>query len=544
VTRSTGTPRRYQRRGEGKGATLRAVTALTGTPSASAVRNSWGAALPMSAIAVAAFFGLVALPRATMPLADGDVWWHLRAGEAVLSTRSVPTVDTWTLVGSGMRWISQDWLSNTLMAAILRVGGGRGETFLSLVFGALVVIAFALLWRAVSARRADAGWFAKLTFLTAGLVVAGPVVGVRVQTVDLVMTALTVWVLWHYLVDRRRRWLVALPLLTAAWVNLHAGFPILFLLGGAMLAGEVLDRRLGRRVSPTPLTWRDLGWLAAALGVAGAAVMLNPNGPGMYAYPFATAGIQAHRDFIFEWSRPDLSSLPGQLLFALLILVVMPTLLLARREMRAADALWLVGVTLLSLQAIRFVLAVGPIGGALAAIYLAPHVRASRLGEAVGPIFDKLSRPPRTPSQGTLNAALCAVVVVVGMGVAVARVTPDAQRAEIDGSMPIGATQWLSANAPYARIFNVYAWGGWLGRELPGARVYIDGRSDIYGDAPIRQYAEAIALHTDPAVLLDRYRVSDVVFWPDSALAGWLDASPGWQSVYTDTQAVIWERRG
>ena len=80
----------------------------------------------MSVIAVAAFFGLVALPRATMPLADGDVWWHLRAGEAVLSTRSVPSVDTWTLVGSGMRWISQDWLSNTLMAAILRVGGGLG----------------------------------------------------------------------------------------------------------------------------------------------------------------------------------------------------------------------------------------------------------------------------------------------------------------------------------------------------------------------------------------------------------------------------------
>jgi hypothetical protein len=544
VTRRTGTPRRYQRREEGQGATLRAVTALTGTPSASAVRNSWGAALPMSAIAVAAFFGLVALPRATMPLADGDVWWHLRAGEAVLSTGSVPTIDTWTLVGNGMRWITQDWLSNTAMAAILRLGAGLGETLLSLVFGALVVAAFALLWRAVGVRRGDCGWFGKLTFLTASLVVAGPVVGVRVQTVDLVMTALTVWVLWHYLVDRRGWWLVLLPLLTAAWVNLHAGFPILFLLGGAMLAGEGLDRWLGRRVSPAPLTWRELGWLAAALALAGAAVMLNPNGPAMYAYPFATAGIQAHRDFIFEWSRPDLSSLPGQLLFAFLILVVMPTLLLSRREMRAADAFWLVGVTLLSLQAIRFVLAVGPIGGALAAIYLAPHVRASRLGEAVGPITDKLSRPPRTPSQGTMNAALCAVVVVVGMGVAVARVTPDAQRAEIDRSMPVGATQWLSANAPDARIFNVYAWGGWLGRELPGARVYIDGRSDIYGDAPIRQYAEAIAVHTDPAVLLDRYRVSDVVFWPDSALAGWLDASPGWRRVYTDSQAVIWERRG
>jgi hypothetical protein len=495
---------------------------------------------------VAAFFGLVALPRATMPLADGDLWWHLRAGETVLSTGSVPRVDTWTLVGNGMRWISQDWLSNSVMAGVLRVGGGLGETLLSLLFGLLVVASFAFLWRAVTARSAAHGsaWFGKFIFLTAGLVVAGPVVGVRVQTVDLLMMAITVWVLWWYLVDHRARWLVVLPVITAAWVNLHAGFPLLFLLGGALVVGEGLDRWTGRAVSPAPLAWRQIGWLAVTLAVAGLAVVLNPNGPAMYAYPFATAGIQAHRDFLFEWSRPDLTSLPGQLLFGLLVLVVIPTLLLARRELRAADALWLVGVTLLSLQAIRFVLAIGPIAGALAAIYLGPQVRASRVGAAIGPVLDRLARPPRTAAHGTLNAALCALVLLAGAGLAIARVTPAAEQAEVKSAMPVGATDWLRANAPAARIFNVYAWGGWLGRELPEAKVYIDGRSDIYGDRPIREYAEAIAVHTDPAILLDRYAVTDVVFWPDSALARWLDANPGWRRVFTDDQAVIWERKG
>jgi hypothetical protein len=497
----------------------------------------------MSAIAVTAFFALIALPRATMPLVDGDVWWHLRAGETVLATGQVPRVDTWTIVGQGMRWISQDWLSNTLMAGLLSLGGPLGETLVSLAFGALVVVAFALLWRAVSIRSALTGWLARLLWLTFGLLVAGPVVGVRVQTVDLVMVSLTIWVLWHFVTDRRRLWPVLLPIIAAAWVNLHAGFPLLFAFGGAVLLGEAGDRWLRRQVTPAPLAWRDLAWLAGGLLAAGAALVLNPNGIDIYAYPFATAGIQAHRDFIFEWSRPDLSSLPGQLLFALLALGVVPTLFLARRELRLTDALWLLGATALSLSAIRFVLVIGPVAAVMACVYLAPRLAGSPLDRWPANVARRLSRPPRSAGLAAANLVLCLAVATLGVVVAVARVTPSAQTSAIAEAMPVAATAWLRDHAPRARILNVYAWGGWLGRELPDARVFIDGRSDIYGDAPIRAYAQAINLQADPAQLLDRYEIDHIVFWPDSALAGWLDRNPAWRRVYTDGQAAIWERR-
>lgn len=502
-------------------------------------------ALPMSAIAVTAFFVLIALPRATEPLVDGDLWWHLHAGEQILSTGRVPTTDTWTLVGAGMRWISQDWLSNVVMAGLLRAGGTLGETALSLAFGALVALAFALLWRSVVLRAPRSGWLARLVWLTAGLVVAGPVLGVRVQTVDLVMLAVVIWILGHYLASRRRIWLVGLPIAAAIWVNTHAGFPLLFAFGGAVLVGETIDRRLNRPVAPEPLEWLDLGWLGGSLVVAFAALLLNPNGVAIYAYPFATAGIQAHRDFIFEWSRPDLTSLPGQLLFALLVIAVIPTLFLARRTMRTADALWLIGATGLSLTAIRFIDVIGPVAGFMACIYLAPRVSETSIGRSTDGLLRRFARAPRGAGQGALNLALCAIVAVLGVGVAVARVTPDAETTAIAEAMPVAATNWLHANAPDARIFNVYAWGGWLGRELPAARVFIDGRSDIYGNDPIQRYAAAIDLQTDPEELLDQYRVDHVVFWTDSALANWLDAHPGvWRRVYADSQAVIWQRVG
>jgi hypothetical protein len=514
----------------------------TAASAASADRRTWAAAIPMSAIAVVAFFALIVLPRTTMPLVDGDVWWHLRAGEQILSTGHIPTSDTWTLVGNGMRWTSQDWMSNVVMAGVLRIGGSLGETGLSLLFGTLVVAAFALLWATVGARAPGTGWLARFVLLTAGLIVAAPVLGVRVQTLDLCLLAVVLWLLAHYQLDRRRIWVVALPVVAAAWVNLHAGFPLLFAFGGAVLVGEGLDRALGRRIDPAPLTWQDLGWLAGALLASGVALMLNPNGATMYTYPFTTASIQAHHDFIFEWSRPDLTSLPGQLLLGLLLLVVIPTLLVGWRSMRLTDALWLVGAAGLSLTAIRFVAVIGVVAPVIACIYLAPWVAQRATRWPLARVLAGIGRPPTSLSQSRANLALAIVVGLIGLSIALARVTPPAEASAIAEAMPVGASAWLADHRPNARIFNVYAWGGWLGRELPGAKVFIDGRSDIYGDAPIRLFADTVDLQRDPAGVFTAYRIDTVVYWPDSALGHWLDAKSSWRRTYTDTLAAVWVR--
>ena len=151
-----------------------------------------------------------------------------------------------------------------------------------------------------------------------------------------------------------------------------------------------------------------------------------------------------------------------------------------------------------------------------------------------------MARPP-SGGLGAVNALLAAVVLLAGVAVAAARVTPDVQQREIGSAMPEAAAGWLRTHDPAARIFNVYAWGGYLGRELPAARVYIDGRSDIYGDGPIRAYARAISLADDPAPPLAAASVDAVVFWPASGFADWLDAH-GWRRVHADAVAVIWMR--
>jgi hypothetical protein len=178
---------------------------------------------PAALAAVVGFFAAAVLPRATWPLIDGDVWWHIRAGEEVLRSGRVPNTDSWSIVAAGQPWTSQDWLANALLAA----GNGLGPwglTLLSFLFGAFTLAAFWILWRAMAQRQPAIGWAGRVIWLSIGLVLAGPVMGVRVQVLDLLLATAVIWVLWRYQVDPRRRWLAALPVIAALWANLHAGW--------------------------------------------------------------------------------------------------------------------------------------------------------------------------------------------------------------------------------------------------------------------------------------------------------------------------------
>ena len=62
--------------------------------------------------------------------AEGDLWWHLVAGQQILETRTWPTVDRYSFTASGTRWIAYEWLAEVAMAAAERVASFQGLLFL------------------------------------------------------------------------------------------------------------------------------------------------------------------------------------------------------------------------------------------------------------------------------------------------------------------------------------------------------------------------------------------------------------------------------
>jgi hypothetical protein len=91
-------------------------------------------------------------------------------------------------------------------------------------------------------------------------------------------------------------------------------------------------------------------------------------------------------------------------------------------------------------------------------------------------------------------------------------------------------------------VLNGYEWGGYL--TYLGTPVFIDGRSDMYRDAFIREYVTALELHDRDAldILLDKYKVTWTLLPKEVSANALLDHLPNWRRVYADDVAVVHAR--
>jgi hypothetical protein len=288
------------------------------------------------------------------------------------------------------------------------------------------------------------------------------------------------------------------------------------------------------------LSWAQLGGLGLSLAVSALALVVNPNGTAIYGYPGYTVGITALADFVGEWQRASLTNLFGWLLLGFVFVGAAPTLVLARRRIRAGDALILLGVVAMSVIAVRFLLITGPIGAAIVATYLPPELARTELGTRSSVLLARLARPARGA-----NALVCFVLVsamaVAGVGLAFVRAMPRTQYDEISSEFPVKAVDWLRSHDVGSRGFNTYEWGGYLGLELPQEQVFIDGRADdLYmHDDVLRQLLRADVIADPPDQLMDKYGINTVLYGKDEPMVHYLLATARWRVAFADAVSVI-----
>ena len=87
-------------------------------------------------------------------------------------------------------------------------------------------------------------------------------------------------------------------------------------------------------------------------------------------------------------------------------------------------------------------------------------------------------------------------------------------------------------------VFNDYGFGGYLISQ--GVRPFIDGRTDMYGDAFTNAYfrAEQPDVGTLDA-LLTRWKVAWSILPPNDPVVAVMDRRPGWRRLYADRYAVV-----
>jgi hypothetical protein len=108
--------------------------------------------------------------------------------------------------------------------------------------------------------------------------------------------------------------------------------------------------------------------------------------------------------------------------------------------------------------------------------------------------------------------------------------------------------EFIEDNRPPGPMFNSYNWGGYLMFALPEYPVYVDGRTDLYGDEFLSRYLDAALAGEGWRDILDEDGINFAVIETGSPLAVNLAEEPGWVQIYPDEthaeddRAVIFAR--
>ena len=178
----------------------------------------------------------------------------------------------------------------------------------------------------------------------------------------------------------------------------------------------------------------------------------------------------------------------------------------------------------MSLQHARHVI----VAAMVTALVLGPCV-----AEAVGRTGE-IARPKAPPLAWI--AAAAAALALIGGRAAVALDRGD------EANMPATALAQVPAALRAKPVFNEYGFGGYL--IFKGVRPFIDGRTDMYGDAFMARYGKIVS--PDPAALdaaIRQYQIAWTILPPDSPVVGELDHKAGWRRLYADKYAVVQARQ-
>ncbi|HEC34675.1 MAG TPA: hypothetical protein ENI37_08190 [Chloroflexi bacterium] len=502
---------------------------------------------------------------------DTDTWWHLQAGRVTLESGHILQADLFSHTRYGSHWVNQSWLSQVILYWLFDCFSYAG---LGLWMGAVVTAAFAFVYLQM-----EGGPFTRAFIVVLAAATSAVIWVARPQLLSFLLTAVVAYVL--YLFKWRgvnRLWL--LPPLFVLWVNLHAGYALGFMVLVAFVAGEVLNHLLAlvappflppvggdrgeTQTAPTPgpspnsgggggfppriggdregadpvVDWRGIGLVVGVAVLSVLLLVVNPNTTRMWTYYLETVRIGVLQDFIQEWQSPDFHLLYTQPFIWMLLATLAAMGLSGRR----ADCTDLVMVGMFAYAALLAGRNFAPFALVTAPV-LSRHVAAAlaRWG------WSARSRPRldlRTRTVlGAVNLWLLALIVALAMVKVWTPLNIAFNEQKQRESLPVDAVAWIRQQRPAGEMFNPYNWGGYLIWALwPDYRVFVDGRTDLYGDEFLRQYLDVQRARPGFEETLAAYGVNLVLTYPDDALSVQLACAGGWEEVYRDEVAVVWVR--
>ncbi len=458
---------------------------------------------------------------------DGDLGRHLRVGEYMLQ-HGLLHQDVFSFTKAGDPFVGYEWLSEVAFAAVYRLGG---LPLISVACGLMIAFTYAFLTSMLLRRGVDPLLAYLVGLLAAAL---GSVHWLARPHLFTMLGVVLVMGLLERDREGARPW-AYMPLF-AVWANLHGGFLFGIVLIGLYLAGDLAEALTS---GDRPVWMARAKRHAAAIGFAVLGTVINPYGISLPLHVLGWFRMSYLIDSTQEYLSPDFHSLIGK--FVLLVLVLIMLALASTRRRPSWPHLFVILATVASsLIYQRNIPLMGIAALTVLAIHISEEWQALPDVRGIRATFARESPGRQTGPWSAAVAVPLLLFTISASPLASMQLVPGFWNPKV---FPVTAVQKAREAGLTGRMYNEFIWGGYILKEWPEERVFIDGQTDFYGEEIARTHSWIASLSPGWRELLRKWDI-DIVLMPSrSGLTYELARDPAWELWHCDSTAALLRRR-
>jgi len=465
------------------------------------------------------------LPHNKELLGDGDTGYHIRAGEYILNSFSIPKSDIFSFITPTLPWTAHEWLSEVFMAFLHQLGG---LTAVVIAFSLMIAATIRIFLRNIRSEGNNIllSIIASITFVALAKVhwLARPHI-----------FSLVIILIWYHLLDdfqyrnKNRLWL--LPLLMVLWVNLHGGFIIGLVVLGIYFAGNFLCMFTDSK--QWLLTAKDKTLtLAKILGSSTIVCLVNPIGYNIFMFPFNLISNKFIMDVVSEFQSPNFHEIQP---FKYILLFTIIIFAYSKRKPNLIEVALIVLFTSMSLYSVRYI----PIFAVIVVPILLRYIEYDWMS-SLKPLATSLRQRIENISlmddmaKGYFWPALTLIIIIIIAVNGTITHTFDPEK------KPVTALEFLNQNHVAGNMFNNDEFGDFvIYTSNNNYKVFIDGRGDMYGSKIIKEYCGVKEFETGWESILDKYKITWIFYDTNSVFSRFLINRKDWKLIYSDKVASI-----
>lgn len=464
---------------------------------------------------------------------DSDFWWHIRSGQLTVNNQQIILEDQTSFSTFGTSWINHSWLAQIIYFMVYQYSGHLG---IMLLVAIIATSSMLFVFLRLKGSPILNGFVLLLGVLTTA-VIWSP----RPQLLSLFLFSVVSFLIFDQGIPNSKRIFGLIISIFLLWGNLHAGFSAGILLLILYFIGLALDLIFQDEFSHH-INKKELITWGAVIAISSLIVLINPNGLGVWKVQFDTISIPTLQNLIPEWASPNFHELYQQPFLWLWILLVF-TFMVNRSKFSYTEIL-----PLLVFGAMGFISRRNYVYFAVLAIPILSRelniffdeIKKQKIFGLISDInMQKFNKNPKIWVSKLINLSLVSILLFFIAGKIIYLGSPIVFHHYEEQHYPKNALQVIrSDDLTDERCLNSYAWGGYISWNLPEMKIFIDGRTDLYGEEIIQDWLSMINAADNWQEEFENYNITCVLLEKNYQIIDQL-INRSWNVHYEDDLSIL-----